>query len=488
MSVLEPQPTRSDQAAVGLVAGGLAVLALSTAMGRPAVGVMACVGLSAAGVLAYLPRLSWRWLLATLTLVILFIPIRRYSMPAALPFQLEPYRIVVVALIVGWGLSLLADPRVRARRTGFEAPIALILVATIGSIVTNPGRVASLDTEVLKALTFFVSFVLVLYLMLSVVRTLAAVELLVKVLVAGGAAVAFLAIFEAGTGLAPFNHLDAFLPFMHPNAEFEPALARGSRVRAMASAEHPIALGAMLVTLIPLALYLGHRVDRRWMVALALLVLGALGTLSRTGILMLVVVGIAFLVLRFRETRRLWPLIIPLLFATHVVMPGTLGSIKESFFPAGGLIEQQRSSAGSQSSAGRVDDLAPSFAEAGRRPLLGYGHGTRITTGAEANARILDDQWLATLLEIGFAGVVGWAWLFCAFIRRCGRRAKRDDGPVGWLLTAITASVAAFAIGMLTFDAFSFIQATFTLFLLLGLGAVLLRIAPAAGDAPAARA
>ncbi len=52
-------------------------------------------------------RGCWRRLI----LVILFIPIRRYSLPGNLPFELEPYRLLVALLLVGWGASLLVDPR-----------------------------------------------------------------------------------------------------------------------------------------------------------------------------------------------------------------------------------------------------------------------------------------------------------------------------------------------------------------------------------------
>ena len=45
-----------------------------------------------------------------------------------------------------------------------------------------------------------------------------------------------------------------------------------------------------------------------------------------------------------------------------------------------------------------------------------------------------------------------------------------------WLFAALAASVASFAVGMLTFDAFSFTQVTFIFWILLGLSADSLRI------------
>jgi hypothetical protein len=66
--------------------------------------------------------------------------------------------------------------------------------------------------------------------------------------------------------------------------------------------------------------------------------------------------------------------------------------------------------------------------------------------------------------------VLAWLWLFTRSIRRLGREAKDDDGPRGLLLTGLTAGIASFAVGMIYYDAFSFIQVTFVLFLFLALG------------------
>ncbi len=76
-----------------------------------------------------------------------------------------------------------------------------------------------------------------------------------------------------------------------------------------------------------------------------------------------------------------------------------------------------------------------------------------------------------TLLELGLVGTIGWVWLLGRTVRQLSRRAREDTSPDGWLFVALAASVTAFAVGMLTFDAFSFVQVTFALFILLGLGA-----------------
>ena len=105
-------------------------------------------------------------------------------------------------------------------------------------------------------------------------------------------------------------------------------------------------------------------------------------------------------------------------------------------------------------------------------------------TGLKPNACILDDQWLATLLETGIVGAVGWLWFFARFIRRLGGAAVRGSAE-GDLCVALVAAVAAYAVGMFTYDALSFVQVTFVVFLVMGIGAsVLLRMREDPAAAP----
>jgi hypothetical protein len=100
---------------------------------------------------------------------------------------------------------------------------------------------------------------------------------------------------------------------------------------------------------------------------------------------------------------------------------------------------------------------------------------------------ILDNQWLGTLLETGLVGVLAWIWLFRRFLKKVNAEARRDQSDRGWLLTALSASVLAYALAMLTYDAWSFIQVTWLLFILLGIGSVVLQqedLAPAPAPEP----
>lgn len=456
---------------LGLLIASFPALAAAAFTGHGAALIAAAVLFAAGAVLALpRPQVEWRVAIGVLVLVILFIPIRRYTFPGDLPFAVEPYRILVALVLAAWGASVLVDSRVRLTRTFLDAPVALLALAIAGSLGLNAGRVAALPADVVKSLTFFASFFLLVYLIASVIR-IGEITALVRLLLVGGTIVAVLAVVEYRLGWNPYDRVLGPVPFLQFNQPT--ALERSAGItRAFGSAEHPIALGAMLAMLLPLSLYEAKRTgQRRWWAVLLVLAFGVLATVSRTSVLMLGAAGLVILLLRPREMKRLAPLGIVVFVLAQAVVPGSLGTLKYFFFPQEGLIAQQRSSEGSCTSAGRIADLGPSLDEYSRKPLLGQGFGTRLPTGERANACILDNQWLGSLLEVGLIGALALLWLFSRFIRRMNRYARSDATPRGWLPTALAASVAAYAVGMLTFDAFSFIQVTFLFFILLGLGA-----------------
>ena len=202
--------------------------------------------------------LAWRTMLGLILLVILFIPIRRYTVGGNLPIELEPYRIVIALVFACWFCALAADPGVRWRRTGLEGPIVALLVAMLLSMVANIGRVNAAGTLVLKNFTFFISYLLIVYFIASVIRSRKDLDRMIKLLVGGGAIVAVASLIEWKTTTNFFGWYSHVMPFLHYVDEGV-AQSRGSGVRARGSAQHPIALSAALVMLVPLAFYLYQR-------------------------------------------------------------------------------------------------------------------------------------------------------------------------------------------------------------------------------------
>src|SRR5918994_2254787 len=283
--ILGPTAGQRRSGLAGLLAGAALILVgVTAAMGmKPAIaGGVVAAGMLTAAVVVPRPYLPWSRVLVALVLVILFIPLRRYRFPGDAGFSLEPYRLLVALVIGGWVMALLSDSRVRLRKSGIDAAIAFVLLAVIASDLANPGRVGPMQSEVIKAVTFLLSFVIVFYLVVSVVRTTAAIDVVAKTLVVGGGIIGFFAVVESRTGFSPFAYVDKVFPILITDPSFQTGLNRGSATRAVGPAEHPIALGAVLVMLVPLAVYVVRKFRGVWYVAFGMIVIGVLSTVSRT--------------------------------------------------------------------------------------------------------------------------------------------------------------------------------------------------------------
>ena len=415
--------------------------------------------------------------------VILFVPIRRYAYFGSFPIELEPYRLLVGLTLAAWIAALLVDDRVRIRRSGFEGPLLTVAIAVFGSIILNPSSVSVASDNVIKSTIFFSSFILFFYFVVSVVRTHNDLETVMRTLVIGSTVLAASAVIEFRTGFSIFSHLDK-LPFVDVT-DFPIEKPRGGRIRAYASAEHPIALGALFVVILPFAIYYTNRFGRWWWLPTLILPMGVMATLSRTGAIMLIAVLVVYAVYRPRSVRRMIPLLVVFVIALKLVVPGALGTLRYQFFPQGGLVANQQTSAGDVQSGNRLTDVGPVLSSVARKPLFGIGYASRVRGAEIKTGRILDDQWLGALYDTGIVGFIGWLWLVCRFCRRVGGSVGDDGSPDAWLRIALVASVVSYAIGMATFDAFSFSQVTFVFYLVLALGAVVsLRDAVIPGPSP----
>lgn len=468
---------RGPIVAATTIVGALAILAVAVVASANVKVAAPAILLVVVAAASYRTLLRWQSLVTSLMVIVLFVPIRRYTLPGSLPFQLEPYRVITMFIAAGWVASLLVDPRVRLRRTCFDAPLAAVAASMLISDAMNGPRIHQLgvQSEVLKKLTFFASFFAIAYVIPSVIKKRADIDRVVNVLAAGGAALAVFALYESWTHHNVFNDLARYIPLLKldqlPYSLVSVQNDRGGQVRAYGPAQSPIAFGALFVMLLPLGIYAYQRARRRlWGVVALLILLGAIATVSRTPILMLVVTTIVYWRFRGTQVKRLWPAVLPLLIAVHFALPGTIGSIKSAFFPKGGIIAEQQAGAGTYGS-GRLADLVPGLHDAETHLTLGQGFGTRLTdrSSEKVNAPILDDQWLGTLLETGVFGVAAWVWFFSSFYRRMLRAAQADDTSRAWLFAGLGAAMLAFALSLATYDTFSFIQETIVAFVYIGL-------------------
>jgi len=466
------------------VAGAATVLVTLAAAGfqLPVLAALAVISAVLLAAVTHRFFLRWEIQVSVIALTALLIPLGRYELPGNLPFNLEPYRLLVALIGAAWFANLLSDPALRWKRIGLFGPLLAMFLAILASDALNTARIERYDilAEVAKSLSLFLSYLLVLLFVTSVITRREQLDTVVKALVGGGAIVAFFTLVQYHTGFNVFDHLGVFPALDLLDSGIPERLEeRGGGDRVYASAEHPIALSAALAMLLPVGVYAGRRWGTRlWWFATGLMGVAAFATVARTGSTMLLTVLVVFILLKPVDMLRLWKWAIPFMIAVHLLAPGAMGSLKNAFLPPEGLVAEQQT-AYSDTSSNRLADVGPALTEWWTRPYLGYGYGTRITDPEDPknNALILDDQWLGQLLEVGLAGTLALIWLFGRTLRRLAMGARGDPSPHGWLLAGIAAAIAAFAIGMITFDAFAFGQVTFLLFLLIGLSVPALRFA-----------
>src|SRR6185437_14840867 len=105
------------------IVGAVAVLAVPILAGSHTgtAIVTGAVGGYFLGLLVIRIAANWAWLVYGLAAADLLIPEdNRYVLHGSggLGFQLEPYRLIVTIIVIGWVAAMAVDPRARARKTG----------------------------------------------------------------------------------------------------------------------------------------------------------------------------------------------------------------------------------------------------------------------------------------------------------------------------------------------------------------------------------
>jgi hypothetical protein len=289
-------------------------------------------------------------------------------------------------------------------------------------------------------------------------------KLLGRLVVAGGA-VALLGVVQFVTKQAWIDRIE--FPGLATNATLNSVLGRNGFTRPAGTSIHPIEFGVVLTIVLPLAL---HRAfyrtalpaARRWWPALAIALAIPL-SISRSALLGAATVLVVLLPTWPPVRRRLALVSIGgLVIVIFVTIPGMMGTLTSLFTGIG-----QDSSAQS-----RTDSYGLAFEFAARTPIFGRGFSTFLPS-----YRILDNEYLLLLIEVGVVGVSAMvAMLVTAFVS--ARRARRlaMSAEDRHLSQALAASVTAAGVSLALFDALSFPMAAGLLFLTTGIAGSLERV------------
>lgn len=411
------------------------------------------------------------WALSGFLAMLWLVPFDSVALPITLPVDSRLDRFAVIILVGTWIIAALGarelGPRPLRGRVGI-AILAFLIVATV-SVVANSvmlDRVGEFNLAV-KKLSLLSSFAVFFVVVATTVRRGEVGPFVTLTLaLAGITAIGTMIEYRTGT-----NYFFDAARTLIPGAEVvdPPVDPEFGRTVTTGPAGHGLATATILAMALPLAwVRLSQAPDRRrqliYFLLVAVLCAGALSTLRKTAFIAPVVALALVTVYRPREMVKLLPLGLVVVLAIQVLVPGSISSIRYEF--AGG-----KSSGSTEGRTADYDAVTPDLVA---RPLLGRGYGTYdpkafVHEGSLEVHRILDNQYLTLLIEVGLIGTLIFLCIPLTGIASLHRQARARDPVRAGVAASIIGAIGAFVVSNALFDALAFAQVPYLLFFVLGL-------------------
>jgi hypothetical protein len=462
-------PPRSEEAVI--VGSMLAAVALAVAVSvavlvSPVVGLVLVLGVGAFLFVVANPRYG---IIAVLAAIML---IPEPFNVAAGPVTVSAGRVLLWTLELGWLLQLRNRKRpFTPRGSPFDVPIMVALVTMVLSLVVNVPLLDGVGFigAMRQTLVFAVDLFLFFFVVHSVLRTVADVEWILRIVAGLIAFTAVLGLVEHLTGQNVFEYITPYLPsrfqeifdgIARGSAE---GLARGHLSRVRSTFEGPLTFGTVLVLGLPLCL--AFTVTARslrdrwpWIIATAAVSAALLLTASRACYLAAALTFVLFVAFapdnRVRLQASLVGLAVVCLLLSQPTVRDTMGAFLQ--VQRGGVVE------GSVQS--RLDDYGPVLSLVAKKPFFGYAPRSFATDALQHNNLLagrtdltLDNAYLLTLAETGAVGLLGLAFLLFSGVASAWRaiwatadRARRTlcvalfTAMVSWVLMGFAADVYLF--------------------------------------------
>lgn len=373
----------------------------------------------------------------------------------------SPAQVLGLGLLLWWVWSFLNRPGdelspIRSPvRTVTAIWVATVLVSYVAAM-SRPIGSDELSTSNL-GLVSVVSWVGILLVANDGISNLDRLKQVLNWLVVLGALLATLGLAQFITHLPLVDQIH--IPGLVANHSLYGASIREGFTRPSATAVHPIEFGAVLTAILPIAIYRaigwgGSTPLLRWLPVMAIAVAIAV-SISRSA---LVCAAAALLVILPTLTAKLRLRMLLGIGATSIgvflFIPGMIGSIV-------GLFANISTDSSAQSRTGSYG-LAWDFIV--QSPLAGRGLFTFLP-----RYRIFDNQYLLTVVETGFLGLLSLFLLFIVGISTAYRASRlARDTDTRYIALSLMVSILTLAIGFALFDAFSFPMVPGLLFLVLG--------------------
>lgn len=409
------------------------------------------------------------WCLAGFIVMLWLLPFDSIDLPISLPLDARldrPFMLVILAL---WVISLTVG---RASGSLRRSPIhyafsAFILIAVIslvlGADVTV--RLGEFDLGVRK-LALLISYFLLFVVVASSVRPN---EVRPFMVLTCGLAVAMAlgVLWEYRSGFNVFFELTRKVVPAEIPGELGNVDSIG-RKSVIGPTIHPLAPAMMMACAMPFAVIsmFDSRDLRRkvlWGAAAGIMIAAALATGRKTSIVAPVAAVLVLLAYRPRMIRQIALAGVGLFFVIHIAAPGALGGVGAELLPQNFFATSSTKNRQSDYGAIRPDIID--------HPLLGRGYETY----DQKKYRILDNQYLTTIIGTGALGVLAYLSIFAAIFLVAHRIARNGRGDRAVAALAIAAATVAMLVGSALLDLLALPQIPYLLCFFAGFVVVLSR-------------
>jgi O-antigen ligase len=423
------------------------------------------------------------WLLAGFLVMLWLVPFQDVQLPIRLPVDAKLDRFVLAGMALVWIAALLVGGRglPRLQRSIANVGVAAFAAAAAASVLLNLEVLVTVDdfTLAVKKLALLAAYITFFFVAASTLRP-QEVRPFVVLMIALACVTALGTVWEYRTTTNLFYDFTAKL--LPPGFSLAPETGdqEFARPAVTGPTQHGLALTTILAFALPFAVVSVLRAPTTarklaYAAATALILAGAMATLRKTAVVMPAAALLVLLLYWPRQMLRLAPLGLVLILVIQALSPGALASIR-------GQLEPGRFN-NSTSTQGRKDDYEAVAPDVKAHLATGRGYGTYDSR----KYRLLDNQYLALLIETGFIGLVAYLAMIAGVIAAAHRTIRSLDPMRAPPALAAAAGAAAFLVCTALFDVLAFPQVPYLFFFVAAIAVVTARAAPNARD-PGARA
>jgi polysaccharide biosynthesis protein PslJ len=422
------------------------------------------------------------WLLAGFVVMLFTIPFDAISLPINLPLDSKLDRIYIIPMTLLWLCSLAlvtgpARPRIRLTRVHFAALV--FFGVCCASLVLNRDALITLGEFQLglKKLVLLATYMLFFAIAASTIRP-REISRYVTLMIVLATIAAVGAILEYRLKINPFYQWTGkILPVAMPSDIF----SRDSigRISVYGPAGQPLELATILAMVLPFALLRAIETPEKrrrmvYMLAAGLLVAGAMATVRKTSFIAPTVAVLVLIGYRPRVVvRKLLPLALILGVVVHFSSPGAFGSVLSQLNPTAFNSVLTTKDRTSDYDAVRPDVMSHVL----------FGRGFQTYDGHKY--RILDNEYLALAIGVGFLGLTAYLLMFGAALTAAHPTIRGPDPRRASLALGCAGAVVVMAVVTLLFDNLSFPHVPYLFFFIAALVVVLRQRSPVVGTAPA---